>query len=183
MKKLTLNKRTLESHPRPKSSAYRKRQPDRHTSELRQGEIELSRALKRYLGLLLKHGVLVQMQLTLPANASSEVERRIIGQFAGAGFVAHPIGGSDLLLAGEPCAALALADCAAATGVLSNRLQAYLSEVFDAETPRPTWLDERTLRRFERLVAHISLVDLPQPTAFAQAGLDISRIYSSRRSR
>lgn len=138
-------------------------------------------ALKRYICLLLGLNRVAHMQLTLRDGLPPSAINWMVALLRRAGIEAFPVGGSTVLVAAGPDVARAFAHCAAERGVLGRRLKARLRA--DAKLSPTIVAGTNETARLNRALIAVVELELPRPRAFADAGLDLARICSSRQSR
>lgn len=120
------------------------------------------------------------MQLTLREGLPSSAVDWLVALLRRAGIQAFPVGGSTVLVAAGPDVARTFAHCAAERGVLGRKLKARLRA--DATLSPRAGAGAKETVRLKRALLAVAELDLPRPRAFADAGLDLARIYSSRQS-
>lgn len=138
-------------------------------------------ALKRYICLLLGLNRVAHMQLTLREGLPPSAVDWLVALLRRAGIEAFPVGGSTVLVAAGPDVARAFAHCAAERGVLGCRLKARLRA--DTKLAPTVAAGRHETARLKRALIAVVELELPRPRAFADAGLDLSRIYSSQQFR
>lgn len=138
-------------------------------------------ALKRYICLLLGLNRVAHMQLTLRDGLPPSAIDWLVALLRRAGIQAFPASGATVLVAAGPDVARAFAHCAAERGVLGRKLKARLRA--DAKLSPTVQTGTGQTAFLKRALIAVTELELPRPRAFADAGLDLSRIYSSRRSR
>lgn len=124
---------------------------------------------------------MAHLQLTLRDGLPSSAEDWLVALLRRAGIQAFPVGGSTVLVAAEPDVARAFAHCAADRGVLGRKLRARLRA--DAKLSPPVAAGAGETAHLKRALIAVAELELPRRGAFADAGLDLARIYNSQQSR
>lgn len=140
-------------------------------------------AVKHYLCLLIEEGKIAQLQLTLRADLTGDARTGLMALFRSARVMAFFVDSTTMLMAAGVPMACAFAEHADGQGVLGRRLKSRLNRDFGAQKPALTDEEQERMRLLGRAFTAIRRVDLPAARAFADAGFDLSTIYSSRQSR
>lgn len=180
----TESERSKGSLPRARLTAYRlKARAQRCSERVVTPSLEQALAFKRYLCLLIAENRIAQLQLTLRPDLSDDARACVVATFRAARVMAFAVDKTTLLVAAGLPMTRALAEIARRDGTMGRKLHARLTTDFGAGKTVLSQDEERRMAFVGRALAAVTLVDLPRPRAFADAGFDLATIYSSRQSR